>query len=53
MLNRLTADRKIKVNKKIMQTWIIWKENNPLLLKSNRYPRKSQKIPESRSLVTN
>lgn len=36
-----------------MQTWIIWKENNPLLLKSNRYPRKSQKIPESTSLVTN
>lgn len=32
-----------------MQTWIIWKENNPLLLKSNRYPRKSQRFPESRS----
>lgn len=31
-----------------MQTWIIWKENNPLLLKSNRYPREQIK-----SLVTN
>lgn len=36
-----------------MQTWIIWKENNPLLLKSHHYPRLVNPRKQIKSLVTN